>query len=152
MMMELDMDYLPRSGSTGDPGGGAECADALVDRTGTGVCAALDRGADGGDSGVCAAVYDYLAGGLAVEVVDGLADGLADLSGGVLYISDDAVGGALVGEVLVAGEIADALLDGSGDGGGFALDLLLGAPGECLMGCVGQVVVDGFIGGLRLTG
>jgi hypothetical protein len=88
----------------------------------------MDCGADGGDSGVCSDLYDYVAAGmrglcfccrpetptfcdavavvavgvvvrrlLAVEVVDGLAGGLAYLTDDVLGFAYDAVGGSLVG-------------------------------------------------------
>ena len=86
---------------------------------------------------------------LAVEVVKGLAGGLADLSGDVFDLANDAVCGALVGEVLVAGEIAYAFLDGSSEGTDFALGLFFRAPRERFTGGVGEAIVAGVVVGVE---
>ena len=78
---------------------------------------------------------------LFIQIVDGLSDGFADASSGVFDVAYDAVRSALVSEILVAGEIADALFDCSSEGADFAFGLFLCTPGEGFASGIGESVV-----------
>jgi hypothetical protein len=85
---------------------------------------------------------------LAIQVVDGLADGTRDLACGIFDRSDGLISHALIGEVGIAGKAAEAFFEFAGDVGSSAGEALLCTPrGDVIGGVIDAVVAGGVLRG-----